>query len=70
MRETIGYRGYADTIEAAGVAGVSPRTVQRWIREQRLPAKRTSPGRGGRWRVRLDDLERLLAGEMPGLVVR
>ena len=61
---------YLDTTRAADVAGVHHRTVQRWIREKRLVAKRTSPGRGGRWRVRLDDLERLLAGEMPGLAVR
>ena len=44
------------TTEAAKVAGVSQRTVTKWIREGRLKAKR-APGRGRpAWRIQHDDL--------------
>ena len=42
--------------DAAGVAGVTVRTIERWIANNELPAH----GRRGSVRIRLHDLERLL----------
>ena len=42
-----------DTVEVATFMGVTPRTVQRWIREGRLPAMIV----GGTYRVRREDLQ-------------
>jgi Helix-turn-helix domain len=48
---------------AAGRAGVSPRTVKRWIAAGLLSATRLpSPGGRGHLRVRVGDLEALLSG--------
>jgi excisionase family DNA binding protein len=48
--------------EAAARAGVSTRTVKRWIAAHLLPATRLpSPGGRGHLRIRLGDLEALLA---------
>lgn len=58
---------YLTTLQAAAHAKVCTKTVRLWIQAKRLPSGRTHPGAQGRWRIRLSDLERLLAGEMPGL---
>lgn len=48
--------------EAAERAGVSTKTVKRWIQRGLLPATRLpSPGGKGHLRMRLGDLEALLA---------
>ncbi len=48
--------------EAALRAGVSSRTIKRWIKNKLLPASRLpSPKGKGHLRVRLNDLEALLA---------
>jgi len=48
--------------EAAAHAGVSVRTLKRWIKDGLLPAERLpSPKRLGHLRIRLADLEALLA---------
>ena len=48
--------------EAAARAGVSPRTIKRWIAAKLLPATRLpSPCGRGHLRIRLGDLEALLA---------
>jgi hypothetical protein len=48
--------------EAAARAGNSPRTVKRWIKEKYLQANRLpSPKGQGHLRVRLGDLEALIA---------
>jgi len=49
--------GYLSTREAAERAKVHPGTIRRWVREGRLARR----GAGSRLRVRVDDLERLLA---------
>jgi len=46
------------TRAAAALAGVTPRTVRRWIREGKLQPY----GAGAKLRVRRSDLEKLLAG--------
>ncbi len=52
---------YLSTAAAAAHVGVTPRTLRRWIAGGRLPARRTHPSpRGGRLRILLSDLERLL----------
>lgn len=53
---------YLTTAQAAAHCAVSPKTIRRWVAAGRLPAKRTSPGQGGLLRIRLADLEALLAG--------
>jgi excisionase family DNA binding protein len=45
-----------DTVEVATFMGVTPRTVQRWIREGRLPAMVV----GGTYRVKREDLQRFV----------
>jgi excisionase family DNA binding protein len=42
-----------DTVQVATFMGVTPRTVQRWIREGRLPAMIV----GGTYRVKREDLQ-------------
>jgi excisionase family DNA binding protein len=42
-----------DTMQVAAFMGVTPRTVQRWIREGRLPAMIV----GGTYRVKREDLQ-------------
>ncbi|HEX2035013.1 MAG TPA: helix-turn-helix domain-containing protein [Chloroflexota bacterium] len=42
-----------DTVEVATFMGVTPRTVQRWIREGRLPAVIV----GSTYRVKREDLQ-------------
>jgi DNA-binding transcriptional MerR regulator len=46
-----------DAIAAA--AGVSAKTVSRWIRRKLLPAERAGPFKNSLLRVRVADLERL-----------
>lgn len=56
---------WAKLTEGAVHVGVTVRTIRRWIEAGRLPTRRTSPSkRGGQLRVRLADLDRLLAGEV------
>ena len=45
--------------EAAPYARVHPSTLYRWIKDGRIPAHKV----GGRWYVRVEDLEAVLAGE-------
>jgi len=47
--------------EAAARLDVCERTIWRWIGSGRLPALRTCPGRGGKFRIRPSDLDALLA---------
>ncbi len=46
-------------VEAARYARAHPSTVYRWIKDGRVRATKV----GGRWYVRRDDLDKLLAGE-------
>lgn len=48
--------------EAAERLRLKPDTVRRWIRQGRIPGLKI----GHILRIREEDLERLLAGEMPG----
>ena len=53
---------YVSVRDAAVRVGVSPRTVKRWIAAGLLPATRLpSPKGRGQLRIRLSDLEVLLA---------
>jgi len=47
--------------KAAERAGVCPRTIKRWVWNGHLPAARTSAKGKGHLRIRLDDLEAVLA---------
>lgn len=49
------------TEEIAGLVHCHVKTVQRWIRERRLPARKV----GRRWLVTEGDLQRFLALEPP-----
>lgn len=48
--------------QAADRAGISTKTIYRWIISGRLPAGRTHPGRGGRYRLRWSDVVAVLEG--------
>lgn len=44
--------GLLSTADAAKVLGVLPKTVAHWCEAGKLPdAQKTSPGKGGRWRI-------------------
>lgn len=46
--------------EAAQLAGVTSRTIRRWLAEGYLPAVKV----GGRWRISQETLDRLLRGDL------
>lgn len=46
--------------EASRIAGVTDRTIRRWLADGYLPAVKV----GGRWRISQETLERLLSGDL------
>ncbi len=54
---------YLSTADAAHIAKVTPGTIRRWVRGKLL----TKHGSSSRVRIRRDELERYLAGEVEAL---
>ena len=53
-----------DTEEAARMLGISPRTVQGWVRQRRIPYVKLSEGRTGLTRFRPADLRAWIAARV------
>ena len=55
-----------DTEEAARMLGISPRTVQGWVRQRRIPYVKLSEGRTGLTRFRPADLRAWIEARVVG----
>jgi len=55
-----------DTEGAARMLGISPRTVQGWVRQKRIPHIKLSEGRTGLTRFRASDLRAWIAARVVG----
>lgn len=55
--------GLVDTEEAARILGVSPRTVQAWVRQKKLPVVKFGVGRGSLTRFRPEALQEWIRGQ-------
>ena len=55
-----------DTEEAARLLGISPRTVQGWVRQKRIPYVKLSEGRTGLTRFRPADLRAWIEARVVG----
>lgn len=53
-----------DTEGAARMLGISPRTVQGWVRQRRIPYVKLSEGRTGLTRFRPSDLRAWIAARV------
>jgi excisionase family DNA binding protein len=51
---------YISIQEAAARASLSKHLLLTWIKSGKLKALKTSPNKGGRWRVKWEDVERVL----------
>jgi excisionase family DNA binding protein len=51
--------------QVAGYLQVCTKTICRMLEDGRLKGIRTFPGRGGRWRIRREDVVALLNGAVP-----
>ena len=55
-----------DTEGAARLLGISPRTVQGWVRQKRIPYVKLGEGRTGLTRFRPSDLQSWIAARVVG----